>query len=298
MNNTHPPCFFLDVNLEQTTDTFISIILTCILNAVFSLATCCGNCVILHAIRKTQELHSPSFILLFNLALSDLLVGLICQPLFVAYHIAEFADNFRVYCTFRVSQVISAYITTGISLCTLSAVSFDRLLALTLHLRYHTVITVHSVFQTVLILWMSAIAVVISKFWMPWNKWVIFPFVICITASLVTTLSALKIVQIVRRHQRQINQQQQSVQRHTVNVIKSRKSAVTVLYVYGLFLIFYLPFLATLCAESFIGYTLTAKITNDYVTTVGFMNSCLNPFVYLWRIRKIGRAVKRTLTRN
>ena len=87
----------------------------------------------------------------------------------------------------------------------------------------------------------------------------------------------------------------QSVQSNTVNVLKCRKSAVTALYVYGLFAIFYIPFCATMFVETFIGYTVAVKIAYDYATTAVYINSALNPLVYCWRIGKIRRAVKNTM---
>ncbi|XP_078368331.1 melanocyte-stimulating hormone receptor-like [Oculina patagonica] len=296
MNKTHPSlltCSFLSLNLEQTKYTFIASITTCILNAVFSMLTASGNFIILNVIWKKQELHSPSFFLLFCLAASDLIVGLICQPFFVAYKIAELVDNFSAYCVFKMIQNISGWTTSGVSLLTLGLVSVDRLLALTLHLRYNMVVTVPRVFQTALCLWIFAITVVMSKFWM--TNWIILPVVLFILTFLVTTVSTLKIFQIVRRHQRQISQQQQSVQFNAVNVIKCRKSAVTVLYVYGLLVMCYLPFCATMFVETFSGFTLTVKIAYDYASTAVFINSFLNPLVYCWRIGEIRRAVKNTL---
>lgn len=135
MNKTHLTCSIVSVNLEQTKDIIITSVITCILNSVFCLITCFGNSVILHAIRKTRQPHSPSFAFLFCLATSDLFVGLICQPSFVAYKIAELGDNFGVYCTLRVIQSMSSWTTSGVSFLILSGVSIDRLLALTLHLR-------------------------------------------------------------------------------------------------------------------------------------------------------------------
>ena len=73
---------------------------------------------------------------------------------------------------------------------------------------------------------------------------------------------------------------------------------MTVLYVYGLFVIFYLPFCTTVFVETFTGYTLAVKIAYDYVTTVVFINSCLNLLEYCWRITEIRQAIKDTLTRN
>ena len=290
MNTTNLTCKLFDIYLDQTRVTLTDNVIACCLNSVFSIATCIGNSVILYVIRKTQELHSPSFILLFCLAASDLLVGLICQPSFVGLKIAELGNDSNVYCALVLIQTISSWTTSGASLLTLSAVSIDRLLAVTLHLRYNTIVTVPRVFQTVVCLWVFSITVVMLKFWI--TNWLVFPLVITLITFVVTTSSTLKIFQIVRRHQRQITQQQQSVQSNTINVLKCRKSAVTVLYVYGLFVIFYLPIFVVMLIQTFTGFTKTIKIAFNYAATAVFINSFLNPVVYCWRIREIRRAVK------
>ena len=296
MNGTRLTCFILSVNLEQAQDTEITNILTCIINSVFCLTAIMGNSVILHVIRKTPQFHSPPFAFLFGLAASDLVVGLICRPFFVAFMVAELGSNFATYCTLRMIQRLSSWTTSGVSLLILSGVSVDRLLALTLHLRYNTVATVPCDFQTTVCLWIFAIIVVISRFWM--SKWIIVPAVILLLSFLVTTLSTLKVFQIARRHQRQITQQQQSVEGNVVNFLKCKKSAVTVLYVYALFLMFYFPLCVTMLVDSFIGYTRTVKIAYDYTTTVVFFNSSLNPLVYCWRIQSIRRTVKIVIQKN
>lgn len=294
-NLSLPSCFYLDLRLEQNNDTFIASVVTCILNAVFSLITAIGNLVILQVIWRKQELHTPSFILLFCLAASDLLVGLVCQPFYVAFKITELIDNFGAYCILRMIQSISGWTTTGVSLAILSGVSIDRLLVLTLHLRYNTIVTVQRVLQTVFVVWMLSVAIVMLRFWI--RQWLIFPVAIVVTSFLVTTISTLKIFQIVRRHQRQIFQQQR-IQSNIVDALKCRKSAVTVLYVYGLFIIFYLPLCATMVVETLAGYTLRVKIAYDYAATAVFINSFLNPIVYCFRIEEIRRAVKNLLKRN
>lgn len=294
-NLSLPSCFYLDLRLEQNNDTFIASVVTCILNAVFSLITAIGNLIILQVIWRKQELHTPSFILLFCLAASDLLVGLVCQPFYVAFKITELIDNFGAYCILRMIQSISGWTTTGVSLAILSGVSIDRLLVLTLHLRYNTIVTVQRVLQTVFVVWMLSVAIVMLRFWI--RQWLIFPVAIVVTSFLVTTISTLKIFQIVRRHQRQIFQQQR-IQSNIVDALKCRKSAVTVLYVYGLFIIFYLPLCATMVVETLAGYTLRVKIAYDYAATAVFINSFLNPIVYCFRIEEIRRAVKNLLKRN
>ena len=295
-NVSHLSCFFLNVDLDQTKDTSIAIILTCTLNAVFSLLTSTGNIIILYIICKKQELHSPPFTLLFCLSVSDLFVGLICQPCFVVYNIAELSEHFSVYCKFRITQTISSYITSGMSLVTLSGISIDRLLALTLHLRYNTVVTVNRIVRTVSVFWIVLIMVVVLRFWI--SEWIIFCTLLLLSTFVVTTLSTLKIFQIVRRHQRQITKQQQSIEFNTITALKCRKSAVTTIFVYGLFVFFYLPFGVTMLVDSFNGYTPGVKIAYMYTGTVVFINSFLNPLVYCWRITEVRRAVKNLLKKN
>ena len=302
MNNTEKDCFFFEdqLHFDSTEEVFITNIVTCILNSFFSLLTCIGNFIVVFAIGKTRDLHSPSFILLGCLAVSDLLVGLLCQPLFVAHKIAELKENFAVYCTLKVLQSVSAWITAGVSFLILAAVSIDRLLALTLHLRYNTIVTVPRVFQTTIALWISATVTVLSRFWMA-SKWYFIPIASILLIGFVILISIWKIFRIVRKHQQQIKGQTKAVNHlpaDTVNILQCRKSAVTVLYIYGLFLIFYLPFVVPLLMEKFIGYTRTVRIVYEYAATAVFINSCLNPVVYCWRICEIRRAVKNFIRRS
>ena len=212
----------------------------------------------------------------------------------------QYCRAFRtLQCVLQIStgtQTISSYITSGMSLVTLSGISIDRLLALTLHLRYNTVVTVNRIVRTVSVFWIVLIMVVVLRFWI--SEWIIFCTFLLLSTFVVTTLSTLKIFQIVRRHQRQITKQQQSIEFNTITALKCRKSAVTTIFVYGLFVFFYLPFGVTMLVDSFNGYTPGVKIAYMYTGTVVFINSFLNPLVYCWRITEVRRAVKNLLKKN
>ena len=132
------------------------------------------------------------------------------------------------------------------------------------------------------------------------SQWQFIPIALGVLVFFVVMISVWKIFRIVRKHQQQIKDQTIAVSHlpsNTVNILKCRKSAVTVLYVYGLFLIFYLPFMVLLVTEKFVGYTRTVKIVYEYATTAVFINSFLNPVVYCWRIGEIRRAVKNLIRR-
>ena len=56
----------------------------CVINVIFSFTALFGNSAFLITIWKTSSLHSVANIFLASLAVSDLAVGLIVQPLFIA----------------------------------------------------------------------------------------------------------------------------------------------------------------------------------------------------------------------
>ena len=206
--------------------------------SLFAYTTVMANGATMLVIWKTRELHSPSFTLLFCLAFSDFLVGLLGQPLFVAFKSAELLGKFDAYCKLRLSQFFIGWITGSLSFVIVSGVSFDRLLSLKLHLRYKATITVPRVLTLVASILVSLSILTILKLWLK-DNWIIIPATIFSVTSLVTAVSTFQIFQIARKHQRQIFQQNQTMGQpfcRTVDVLKCKKSAVTVLYVYGLML--------------------------------------------------------------
>ena len=124
----------------------------------------------------------------------------------------------------------------------------------------------------------------VLKLWLK-DNWIIIPAAIFSVTSLVTAVSTFQIFQIARKHQRQIFQQNQTMGQpfcRTVDVLKCKKSAVTVLYVYGLMLAFYLPFISVLVVmiEGILGITQSVILAYDVATAIVFINSSLNPFIY------------------
>ena len=116
-------------------------------------------------------------------------------------------------------------------------------------------------------------------------------------ASRVCVAITFKIFKIARKHQRQIHEQIQTtpVLNDSVDTLKCKKSAFTVLCIYGLLLILYLPFLAVMVVETISGVTRSVKVAYDLTTAVVFINSSVNPIIYCWRMKQVRRAVKHYL---
>ena len=76
------------------------IIINCVLNAPLMLISILGNALVLAAIMKTPSIRStPHVIMLCSLAVSDFLVGLINQPIYIAKQLTKdrFVKHDRVF---------------------------------------------------------------------------------------------------------------------------------------------------------------------------------------------------------
>ena len=126
-------------------------IIFCSLNILLSITESVGNILILIALRKVTSLHSPTKLLFQCLAITDLAVGLISQPLYVIDLI-----NFSLWNIFSILYDItwaSSICLCSVSLDTTTALSVDRLLALLLKLRYRHVVTLKRVRVVVFCFW-------------------------------------------------------------------------------------------------------------------------------------------------
>ena len=99
-------------------------------NIFFSLTAFLGNSLIFVALHKTSSIHPPSKLLYRCLATTDLLVGLVGQPLVATFWMSVVREQWRL-CRFAwEAAFVSGYGLSLISLLTMAAMSVDRLLAL------------------------------------------------------------------------------------------------------------------------------------------------------------------------
>ena len=105
-------------------------------NILLSITTFLSNSLILVALHKESALHAPSKLLYRCLATTDLLVGLIAQPLYVTCWMSVVHEHWTLcYYAERAAYIIGSAL-CGVSLLTMAAISVDRLLALLAGLRY------------------------------------------------------------------------------------------------------------------------------------------------------------------
>ena len=135
-------------------------LVNCALNVPLALTTTLGNALILAAIWKTPSLHSATNALVFGLALSDLGVGLISQPLAIFKLSKLFGKSKELTLIFQMFSVSFA----SVSLLTVTAIGVDRYLALRLHLRYQELQSVEVFAFSSLCGWVASVSLLLHVF--------------------------------------------------------------------------------------------------------------------------------------
>ena len=116
------------------------------LNIVLSITASLGNAFILIALQKVSSIYPPTKLFFRCLAVTDLCVGLIVQPLYtinIISLVTKMNENALHY-IYEACGVSSVSL-CAISVMTLTAISVDRLLVLLLGLRYRHVVTLRRV---------------------------------------------------------------------------------------------------------------------------------------------------------
>ena len=133
------------------------LILLSAFNVLLAICSSLGNILILIALHKETTLHAPSKLFLRSLATTDLLVGVISEPLTITCWMSAVRKQQDDCYNALFTSFIASYLLCGMSLLTLTAISVDRLLALTLRLRYKQVVTVKKACACVIMFWIFSI---------------------------------------------------------------------------------------------------------------------------------------------
>ena len=269
-------------------DTFV--VINCVLNASLMLTSITSNALVLTAILRTPSLHSPSIILLGSLAVSDLLVGLVVQPIYIAGHLNN---------NDPLSQAINimAFASLGVSLSTITAITVDRFLSLHYHMQYPNLVTTRRAVYTSVTLWFIFVLLSFTAFW-SWTVCQRTAAACIISCLLVCTVCFIRIYRIVRQHQLQIHIQQQAVENlndtegNNQHMLRSAKSAKTIFIYYIVMILCYTPLFSVFVISSIFRVHQIPPWT--FHVTIAFMNSSINPFLYCWRLRELRTAVVKT----
>ena len=276
------------------------------LNIFLSIFATLGNVLILVALRNVSSIHPPTKLLFRCLAITDLCVGLLGQPLYIYFwYITIFLDIGN-----RIVELVYVYlfiirVLVAVSILTAAAISVDRLLALLLGLRYRPVVTLRRVRVVISCVWFIAVSngslycvgsilfhyESLLASWWTYRAFIIFSII-------VSTFSYTKIFLTLRHQQAQVRDhvqpEQSSRVRSVLNIARYKKTVYSVAWIQFAMLACHGPniLMAFLWRFRIIDYSTESMIADDVFLCLIFLNSSLNPVLYCWRIKDIRQEVK------
>ena len=266
---------------------------TYVANCVFSSFLCYTvimlNIVTIFAIRRTSSLPKTLRTLLLSLAVSDVGVGLLAQPLYISV-LAMWLQQNDPGCNTYKCFLIVAWSVGLASFFGVLAVSVDRFLAIHLHLRYQELVTHKRVVAVVISIWVFSVILSLMILWVPSYIRILLGGV----GFFVTAVVYIRIYFAVQHHKNQIHvlQVQQAARNDEIAKLTSLvKSAFGIFYVFLVFLICYLPYCIVLVVYQISGPSIPLKKVFLSSWTLMFLNSSLNPVIYCWKMAHIRHAV-------
>ena len=279
------------VGIQQQSISFSAV------NIFLSITAFLGNFLILAALNKESSLHPPSKLLYRCLATTDLLVGLVSQPLYATYWMSWVYEHWTLCQYARGAAYISSYVLCGVSLTTSTAISVDRLLALLLGIRYRQVVTLKRTCIITATFWIVCAACGSFFFLHPqitlWCGIIDIPL-----SSVISIASYTKIFRTLRHNQARVqdHDQQQPSQTNALNMVRYRKAVNSALWVQLALAVCYVPKFTMLVVSTYRKtYPLHVIVIDAMTTILVCFNSTLNPFLYCWKVKEVRQAVKQTI---
>ena len=276
-------------------------LLLSITNFSFSITALLGNTLILIALHKESSLHPPSKFLYRCLAITDLLVGLISEPSSALFSLSRFVDRegtrWTNICFYSAAiATVSFTILSTVSVLTMSAISVDRLLALKLGLKYRHVVTLMRVRALVICFWFPSIAFASMSFWRYTivKTYSYASIMLCVSVSAVCYSTIF--VKLHRLKTRlQIRHVRPNRREFPLNIAWYKKTVSSAFWVMLTLVACYLPYTIVIAIITIRGSSPILQSSWGYTSTLIYLHSSLNPFVYCWKIREVRTEVKNTI---
>ena len=264
---------------------------------LLSITVFAGNFPILVALYKESSLHPPSKHLYCSLATTDLLVGLVAQPLYGTCWMSVVQEHlWRSLCRYpRDATYITGSVLYSVSLMTMTAISVDRFLALMLGLRYKQIVTLKRTYIIVTTFWVFTLVASLSGFF---HHRIIFMYssLVISFCLVISFASYTKIFCTLRYHQAQVGDQQRTSQTNALNMARFRKAVYSALWVQLALVVCYAPmYTVTIVIAYTKKYSLLLVVTWKVAVILLYFNSTLNPFLYCYKISEVRQVVKLTI---
>uniref|UniRef100_A0A3Q2CNW3 Histamine H2 receptor n=1 Tax=Cyprinodon variegatus TaxID=28743 RepID=A0A3Q2CNW3_CYPVA len=280
------------ISQNKAPEIMLSKVMLGVILSLLILLTVGGNVLVCLAVCASRRLRCLTNCFIVSLAVTDLLLGLLVLPFSALLQLSSEWPLGPVFCNFYISMDVML---CTASILTLLAISVDRYMAVTMPLRYASLVLPWRVAVALVSVWTVSVAVSFLPIQMGWNTvngtvqnhgpWASKgkcrfelnrPYVL--TDSLLTFYlpllamcwTYLKILQIARAQAKL-----------TAVALKDHKATLTLAAVIGAFVVCWLPYFILFTVLGLKEHTDPAIVPEfSIVLWLGYANSALNPVIY------------------
>ena len=257
-----------------------------------------SNLILLITIYRGQLPRTSVTLLIINLSVCDLLFGLIPGFGSIYYDINLFIDRKREkLLAARLTIIIAAVITNIVSSCTIAAMAFDRLFAVSVPLQYRTLVSKKRIKVCIAVFWVYAVFFASLAHVVSTTVFVLMYVHLHVTLPLIVLpLIYWKAYHALRSHNSQVrnfSNTRDTEQMSLAHRSRERKMISAFLIV---LVLFYTTFAPQYIAQNILvaqpslskieSFIFFLYASNKFL----LVNSFLNPFIYAWRIAQYKKA--------
>ncbi|EDO35165.1 predicted protein [Nematostella vectensis] len=290
-NNSTRPCLFLvykPQSIRLARDAYIA---AAAINCITMFPAIILNVLLMRAMSRSPALRKPPTLLLYSVSASDLLLGLIVQPGYLAKKVGELTDNFHIYCKSAMLTYVVGNSLTAVSLLNLTAIAIDRYLVVTSGIHYPSKVTKCRLFVIIAFIWTFAISIALGQIVIKRFLVLLSTAIIILICVITSTLCYTKAMYTIKRQQTLMN----AATRNNARTERYRKSIVTMVTVFIIFILSYTPFCVSVVMVAAMGESAKSWSAEALCSVIAFTNACVNPLILFWRIREIRNAGRQLL---
>ena len=283
-----------------TTGVYALLIFIIVVNIITCPFTIILNALVMIAVKTKARLKTKSNTTLACLALTDVLVGIIAQPLFagVTMSISQGETSNKYYPRQRIVRAVLRSL-AGASIRHLVLISVERYLAIKHPFTYTTMVTKARILCSSGLAWITVVAANLPLLLTNNNTILTLTNILLFICMTTIVFCQITVYIETRRHEKEIAAQQvsQEARQKFLKEKKALKLTTTVLFI--LFLCYSPQLVVRILFVSSKITTVNSKcIVLFSATTIGVLNSFINPIVYCVRTRQFRSAFIEILRRK
>ncbi|XP_028513955.1 adrenocorticotropic hormone receptor isoform X2 [Exaiptasia diaphana] len=256
-------------------------IIVCAMNGVLSVPTTILNLLLILSILTSPNLRRPSYILICALAFTDLGVGILVQPLYIARKITFMMSDYETYCILMKTGNVVAHVICSPSFFIVTAISVDRYLAIYLRASYQQHVTNRAVLQYLAFTIVCACCITVSRFHATSPKYMGFgAFFLCVFLFIILFCYFKSLSELSQL-------QAKSSARSSQPVASHRRVLATLMMIVTALFMCYVPFVVVVIAIAIIGRSKPFMIAWEITASMMYFNSFLNPILHFSRLKEL-----------